>query len=1607
MSSKPNELDNKIIKRIFNGLGIFLVSILAFVVLLYFFIQQECVQTWLVHKATTTLSEKTGTNISVGKVKIKFFKTISLQDVYLEDLEGDTLAYIHTLDSRLAYINPFTMKFHFNSLSLDGVRANVYRTENDSTFNYQFLVDALKGNPKPVVNSNQEAKKTASSIDIRIKDVHLGDVAVIFDDKMGGQGHVVRLASLDISIQDIDLNQKILDVNSIRINQPRYLLNTYLHKEDTTTSDPFKVNIGWLMKVDQLEITNGGFGIHDHTKERTFSKNGFEFSWFDVDSIQFQAENFRWDSILAVNIQGLAAKSIANDVNLTTLQGKAQMHDTYIAAQDLKVAYNKSKVEGNARLDFKSFDEFGDFLDKVHIEADLQTVQSNGHDVGVWAKAAQQYVPDAFISGKFRGTVADFEVDDLVVRTNGNTEIIASGKMKGIPNTDQMFIDAKIQHLRTKSSEIKTIVPYLKLPKELDLVGNIRASGSFIGYIKNFKTNLDLTTDVGHLHADAHMRFPNHQQPQYTGKFYSKGLNLQKITQVDNLGNIAFDLAIDGSGFDLDHLTSSVKGTVRNLEFNNYRYNDIDLNGNIFHRKFEGDLSLLDECANIEFKGLVDFNSPEKPIYNFYANVVKADLQQLNLTAKKLIVSIEGDFQFEGKDINDLTGQANLSNIYVQDNEFNVDFSDLIVCLEKHGEYKKYTIESEDINGYIQGDFDPIKLPASLQFYLSQHTELLDAPGIEKLDYLMRPQDVEMSFKISKDIGVASLIDPKIQSFSDISLAGTYNSIDSKMNLSLKFDSLKYDGIKFNQFNTNIFDRNDSLIVSAKLNNVNIGNTTINNISLGATTNLTGFYSRLRVENDTFKNNLELITVANFNNDTVNIRFPRSKIKINNKVWTINPENSILIIDTIFKLNKFSLEAGDQSIRIANKQNLSDAFVQIKNLDLADLAQLADTTGFLKKGFLDANLRLKNALKSPEIDGDITLREINVYDEEIDVINLNAQLSDIEKSLNIDGFINDNDYSLRLSGKYSLDKNNVSPINLDVVFDRLSLKFLSFPIILGNEISNLNAFAKGQIKVGGSFKDIALDGKATIIDTASVKVNFLGTTLKFANEDIVLKPKSIEFYAGGLFDKTITLMDEFNNKASMTAKLEHHGFQDFAVKTTIISDKFNFLNTTYKDNKDFFGKVFAAGSIDINGPLNNINMNINAKTLPNTEFNIVVAGSTGDQLYEYVKFSDRSIVREEETEEERKPVSNLNLEMNINATPDASLKMYLDYAKNDVIRARGNGELQLILNPNGMQMYGDYIATSGDYLFSQQDIINKRFSIRNGSRISWSGEVMDAKMNVDATYSSRVNMNDIVDSTSNLRNRRFPVDVVLNIGGTLAQTDINFSLEPSSGQSNIPDELTAVLDRVNSDPAQVNTQAFGLILFNRFLNLQNTSNAQAGNIGIDMAVTTLSEFFNAKISEYVNDALSMLLPGTEVAINQGTDNTGIRVTRKLSNDRLIINLGGDVQYGNRDNLQLQENNTGFVGDVEVEYLVTEDGRIRAQVYSRYDNTIIRLENESYLRSGIGITYQKEVDKFRELFKFDANRKRRKLQKTLEQSAEKEVDSIPEGEIPLNNPVIIK
>ncbi|MFM9056025.1 MAG: hypothetical protein ACKOQY_04970, partial [Bacteroidota bacterium] len=57
------------------------------------------VQTWLVERITTFLSDEWGTPVRIGHVAFSPFNRLVLEEVYVEDLDGDTLAYLPRLDA--------------------------------------------------------------------------------------------------------------------------------------------------------------------------------------------------------------------------------------------------------------------------------------------------------------------------------------------------------------------------------------------------------------------------------------------------------------------------------------------------------------------------------------------------------------------------------------------------------------------------------------------------------------------------------------------------------------------------------------------------------------------------------------------------------------------------------------------------------------------------------------------------------------------------------------------------------------------------------------------------------------------------------------------------------------------------------------------------------------------------------------------------------------------------------------------------------------------------------------------------------------------------------------------------------------------------------------------------------------------------------------------------------------------------------------------------------------------------------------------------------------------------------------------------------------------
>ena len=115
----------------------------------------------------------------------------------------------------------------------------------------------------------------------------------------------------------------------------------------------------------------------------------------------------------------------------------------------------------------------------------------------------------------------------------------------------------------------------------------------------------------------------------------------------------------------------------------------------------------------------------------------------------------------------------------------------------------------------------------------------------------------------------------------------------------------------------------------------------------------------------------------------------------------------------------------------------------------------------------------------------------------------------------------------------------------------------------------------------------------------------------------------------------------------------------------------------------------------------------------------------------------------------------MQINFDLTVTPDAEVQIIFDPKLGDIIRGKGNGNLNMIINTTGnFLMYGDYIIEEGDYLFTAQNLINQKFNIEPGGRIRWTGDPFNASIDIVANYRTKASMSDLLPSCQRSAVRR-------------------------------------------------------------------------------------------------------------------------------------------------------------------------------------------------------------------------------------------------------------
>lgn len=285
---------------------------------------------------------------------------------------------------------------------------------------------------------------------------------------------------------------------------------------------------------------------------------------------------------------------------------------------------------------------------------------------------------------------------------------------------------------------------------------------------------------------------------------------------------------------------------------------------------------------------------------------------------------------------------------------------------------------------------------------------------------------------------------------------------------------------------------------------------------------------------------------------------------------------------------------------------------------------------------------------------------------------------------------------------------------------------------------------------------------------------------------------------------------------------------------------------------------------------------------------------------------------------------------------------------------RGRGDIEMNVSQTGdFRMRGQVEVTEGDYLFTLRNVVNKKFEVLPGGRITWFGDPLDAQLDLQAQYRVRAPLYDIMFEKNEAYRKRVPVDVVMQLRDNLMNPEIGFEVRMPTVDDNIRTQVASVM----STEQERNRQVFSLIVLNRFMQPQNLAGSGTPGGGANPLGTTGSEFLSNQLSNW----LSKFSDDFDLGVNYRPggnitqDEVEVAMSTQLFNERLLLSTNLGVSYG----AQTTTNGNNFIGDFQLEYLLTPEGRLRAKAFSVSNDRNLNRSDQAPTTQGAGVAYREE------------------------------------------------
>ena len=1508
-------------KRFLYIVAVFMVSLLLVVMMLLAALTSDKVETAAVQLVTAEFSRAMGTKAQIGDVEYRFPARLALHDIYIEDQQRDTLAYIGEV---YAHFSPMALQhgqIRFSHVRLSDVVAHVYRLP-DSTWNYTFLAEAFRS----------DAERSPFNSVLSVRDVQLARIRLRYESYEATLSHAAldlhhfSASSLDAQIQDLAMTVRRLPKSQYPVPLSVTSLRAHVMATDSLLSFP---TLTADLPHSHLDLSGIRIDIPDSAKRKEILPSVammMNVSLTPADLVLF-----------APRLKGLN--------KAVSLKGSLQGTVDSLAFKDIAVRYNNRLIlEGDV-----SAMGLPD-LSNPYLRANLKDINTN-------AARLQDFLSHLY-GRPFRlpaevhrlGTIhyrglAEGRLHDLTLHGAFRTAlgtITTDGTFRSDSLFNHMDYDARVVGRRLQLGRLVDHAPLETATLDVRSKGKIDA-GEVNGDII---ANINQLTYDGYTYDD--IRINGHYQPRhYNGSFEVHDPHLDAsfngvVDVQDRNPEINFSLRcnhFDTKPLHLAPLKTSFALTV-------------DMSG-ASADKMSGYL-VLDSLAVATVRDSI--------LMSQLTLLVNAgDNQQKTMTMRSDYITVDADGQFRYADLFP-SAQALLHRYLPSVIESpKPGWQPVRLALKAEGQRLR------DIQRLFEA---PVVLSDHPTFTASLDGSQVDmrfsAPGVRFRNTPIH--DVSVSLTSQDSLPHSPLmLEVSAEAFQMHTLLTAEAFADTIMtHLTVRQQSDMENALPEGWQEMSPSELYDALDDDL---------TTHERFKILVAAQRAGTYG----------GDLQLIThFSRYNRKPlIDLHFLPGTVLLRDSVYTLDDSRiTWCASDTSIMIEHFRFEGAGQHIAahgIASARATDTIAVDLKRIDASYVVPfLLPVQTIMFDGLLTGEASVAGAFRKPDVKAQIHVDSMGLnhcHFGDADVALFVDDSLHFHADVYKDGQFKPNGDPVNLvtlDGKALFTGN--TPWVLDMMADSVPLAFVNH--WTSTVLNDLQGYASGHVVVGGwkEYTYVLLRAEA---QEGSFTLPWTGVRYTIPHDTIVMDTTAILF-------PHVYAEDEDGNPVYVDGGIYHEMFQNFVLDLHVDVQNALAFDLPDKEGEMLQGRVYATGHVDVTGNETDILVAADARTTARSRFRLSLDNTSSAYESNFIHFVDssssrnpakgkRPILLEEETDldnidnpnyaaeegdgnalPEYEAISRCLLTLNLDVNPYLLFQLVLGERNGDMIQGVGNGAIRLTYDTQtgDVRLLGTYVIDQGTLSYTVANMIRREFTIGEGSTIVFSGDATNPQLDVSAKYRVTANLHDLFgEEASQLATSRsnIPVLTCLHMTGTLNAPILRFSLEFPNSDPSIQQQVQQI---INTDEMLMR-QVIYLLVFGRFFTPDYMTNT--GYNTINSTYSLLSSTLTGQLNAWLSKLTNMVTLGVAIRTDEAEGGTSQEYEAQFQIqpvDRLVIN--GNVGYRYND-----ISNQPFFGDLDVELLLTDDGQFRLKGYTHtVDKYSLR---QAATIQGVGFVWKKDFN----------------------------------------------